>query len=57
MRRIRADEPAQNTSGNNVPDEMIIHKDKAHEHWDAENHGQDLHGSAVRHANYPHHSE
>ena len=53
MRGVSGNNPAQDATGNDVADKMIVHRDKTHEHWSAENDGCDLYGSTVGHRNYP----
>jgi hypothetical protein len=57
MRRVHGDQPAQHAAGDDIADEMIVHRYKTQEHWSAEENGYDLYRSTVGHRNYPHHSE
>ena len=53
MRGVSGNHPAQDATGNDVANKMIVHRDKTHEHWSAENDGCDLYGSTVGRGNYP----
>src|ERR1044072_6709867 len=53
MRGVSGNHPAYDATSNNVANKMIVHRDKTHEHWSAENDSYNLHGSAVGDCNYP----
>ena len=53
MRGVSGNNPAQDATGNDVANKMIVHRDKSHEHWSAQNNGCDLYGSTVGNRNYP----
>ena len=53
MRGVSGNNPAQDATSNDVANKMIVHRDKTHEQWGAENNGCDLYGSTVGYRNYP----
>jgi hypothetical protein len=57
MRGVGGNNPAQGATSYDIANKMIVHRDKAHEHWNAENKGSDLYGSTMGYRNYPNRGE